>query len=251
MISFPMDFDWWIGLELVVVTNWKIWKMSIVFDFDSTLVCDESLVCLIKSSCDDVEIHEKVEEITRLGISGKIDMISSWQKRLELARPTISSVNNYLTTIDSKITKGVKEIIVKLIEMKIPIYIVSQGPKCLIEPVADILKIPRNHIHAVNVDFERGERDGRYISETEEVLLLGKSNIVKKMIERGEISTSIIVVGDGASDMRIKTDGVAQVGICFGLHLQIEQAISISDFYVTTISQFETVLFDQIHKMCN
>lgn len=223
--------------------------MSLVFDFDSTLVIDETLVSLIKMTSDE-NTSKLVEEITLLGIQGKISMVESYQRRLSTAKPSKKAFEEYVATIESKITPGIKDIFTEIRKQhpELTFHIVSQGPFCCIQPVAKILEIPDENVHAVNLDIEKGEKTGEYVSSQEEILISGKTKLVERLIKDGKMKTPIIIVGDGVSDMKIRREGVAKVGICFGLHLKIPEAKQIGDYFVENIQDFEKVLFQELKK---
>lgn len=225
-------------------------KMSLIFDFDSTLVSDETLVSLIKMNSDEKTVKE-VEEITLLGIQGKISMVESYKRRLAKAKPSKKAFEEYISSIKSKITPGMIEIFQRIKEEfpKIKIHIVSQGPFCCIQPVAQILGISDGNIHAVNLNIEEGEKTGCYVSENEEILVYGKTKLVEKLVKEGIILSPLIIVGDGLSDMKIKKESIAKVGICFGLHLKIQEAKEISDYFVEEIQEFETILMKELRNL--
>jgi len=79
----------------------------LVFDFDSTLVSEESLVTLLQYSLEEQYknqqeselIQQKLDEIkhiTNQGIKGEIDMKTSYKKRLNVARPNKKHLERYL-----------------------------------------------------------------------------------------------------------------------------------------------------------
>jgi D-3-phosphoglycerate dehydrogenase len=212
-------------------------------------VCDETLVSLIQSCTTDESILKQVQEITLLGIKGKINMLDSYKQRLSLARPTVHALNTYLSTILDKITPGMESIIKRIHERSLDIHIVSLGPLCCIVPVAQHLNIPLENVHAVRVDFQKGEATGIYIDQTEEILNFGKVKMMEKWIKEGIISSPIIMIGDGLSDMKIRESGLAKIGICFGLFLKIKEAKVLSDHYVEDIDEFEKVLFEEINHL--
>lgn len=84
----------------------------VVFDFDSTLVREESLVTLLeyamREEWEPSRVEEavgKVMEITNQGIRGEIPMTESYGKRLSVATPTMKHVKKYLERpIDQIIT---------------------------------------------------------------------------------------------------------------------------------------------------
>lgn len=177
--------------------------MTLVFDFDSTLCVDESLVTVLEYSLksNDIKWKEKVkqiEQITQLGVTGKISMPESYKQRLAIAKPTIASITKYLHDAkqNDKITPGMRQLIADFRKQfpNVGIHVLSQGPKCVIDPIAQTVGIPSENCHAVILDVENGEKTGKYIADDEPMLHLGKSKILKKLLAEKKIKEPIIMV---------------------------------------------------------
>ncbi|KAL0481515.1 phosphoserine aminotransferase [Acrasis kona] len=232
----------------------------LVFDFDSTLIKDESLVSLLtytlqkteQISGEEVEkLAQEIQKITLQGISGEISMIESYRKRLSIARPTKDSVNQYLNDANDLPTPGMANVI-QTIRNKFPsvhIHVISQGPSAVVTPICQAaFNIPSHHVHAVELTLgEQGEQVD-YITDDEPMLKRGKSSTLDGILSSYKDEQSnpdqIVVVGDGVSDMKMKTEGPATVAIGFGVHLQFELTKKLSDYYVTNIEQLTPILCD-------
>lgn len=237
----------------------------LVFDFDSTLIKDESLVSLLKYTLrnkepklseHELETAEKeIEQITMQGISGKISMIESYRKRLSIAKPTKQSVRLYLQNSNDLPTKGMIDVINRFRSefMGVPIHVISQGPRVIVEPLSkNAFEIPSQNIHAV--DLTIGDDDSvEYVAENEPILSRGKSKILEEIVQKeennlgnsiNERQKQIVIVGDGVSDMKMKVDGTATACIGFGVHLKIAETKKLSDYYVTDVEQLYPILKD-------
>eukprot|EP01080_Neovahlkampfia_damariscottae_P008935 gene8935-884_t len=221
--------------------------MTLLIDFDSTLVTCESLSILLGRAAESVEIAEKIQAITQQGNRGQITMLQSYQKRLELANPSVKLFNEFMEELKTKVTPGFEECLKKVRQdfPKVQIIIVSHGPKCCITPIAKDLNISQENVYAVNLDIEA--KDGKYVTE-EDLITKGKQKIMGDLKDNGSIVSPIICIGDGVSDMKIKTTGVADFSIGFGVNNYLEQTKEMSDFYVTDMIEFEKVLFDILKK---
>lgn len=233
-------------------------KMALVFDFDSTLISDESLVSLIHSALSSQfpqhivkEKIEEIESITNQGIAGIIDIRTSISKRLAIGKPTLSHVEKYIADGDALATQGMRQVLAKFKEAfpNVPVIVISQGPLCIVEPLSKKL-FPEAQIVKVcavefNFDVKSGEEAAahEYISANDPLLNKGKSQVLRETLDAYFAENScanqaaeqlpIVIVGDGVSDMRVRQDKVANIGIGFGVHKVIEKARQLSDFYIT------------------
>lgn len=227
--------------------------MSLVFDFDSTLIKDESLVTLLKyslerqtPSLDSTQIElleQRLIDITKRGIAGEITMIQSYNERLSVAKPSRESIDYYLSLGESLLTKGMRELITDLrrVYPGIRISVVSQGPKCIVQPIStQYFGIPEDQVHAVELDTNTMS-----VSENDPMLVNGKSKFLAQVLGPDNDHTPVVIVGDGVSDMKTKVDGVAHVAIGYGEHLQFDKTKELADFYVTSVTELEPVL----HKL--
>src|SRR3989338_4178605 len=134
----------------------------LVFDFDSTLIKDESLVSLLKFTLKSKNLEEQqiadalkeIENITLQGIAGEISMVDSYKKRLSIANPTKQSVEQYMKNIDQLPTQGMVDVIQKVRKEfpDVSIHVISQGPKIVVAPICEkFFSIAPTNVHAVDL----------------------------------------------------------------------------------------------------
>jgi phosphoserine aminotransferase len=228
----------------------------LVFDFDSTLIKDESLVSLLKFTLESKKLSEQqvkdalaeIEEITLQGIAGKISMVESYKKRLAIANPSKHSVEQYLQDINHLPTQGMVDVIQKVRKEfpDVSIHVISQGPRIVVAPICEkVFSISPKNVHAVDLYIGNENEAFEYIAEDEPMLKRGKSNTLAQIADHEGITSpkrQIVVVGDGVSDMKMKVNGIATAAIGFGLHLQFPETKKLADYYVTEIEQLYPIL---------
>jgi phosphoserine aminotransferase len=227
--------------------------MSLVFDFDSTLIKDESLVTLLKyslerqqpslSTTEIKQVEREIINITKRGITGEISMQQSYNQRLSVAKPTLESIDYYLSLGESLLTNGMQQLIrdLRRIYPNLTIRVVSQGPKCIVQPICDkFFGIESRDVHAVELDVNT-----MTVSQQDPMLVAGKSKFLADVLGANNDHTPVVIVGDGVSDMKIKVDGVAHVAIGYGEHLQFDKTKELADHYVTSVKELEPIL----HKL--
>jgi soluble P-type ATPase len=100
-------------------------------------------------------------------------------------------------------------------------------------------------VYAVTLDVEG--KDGKYVTE-EDLLIKGKQKVMGDLKKNGEIKSPIICIGDGISDMKIKTSGVADFSIGFGVNNFLQQTKDMSDYYAHDMQEFSEILFKLLYS---
>jgi len=188
--------------------------MNFIFDFDSTLVKNESLndVLSLSSGNNKSKVNEIVK-ITNMAMEGLISPKESMDKRLNLATISKSFVKIIADKTKNEITNNMIDFISFLKKNKINIYIVSGGFFEMIEPTARILGISKNNIFANNFVY-----NNEIVVGAEKSLLLedhGKVKMIKSLKEKGILVGKNIMIGDGFTDLETFIMGSVDEFICF------------------------------------
>ncbi|KAL9658571.1 hypothetical protein ABK040_006109 [Willaertia magna] len=238
----------------------------VVFDFDSTLVKEESLVTLLEYALQDKfgdkkeiidDFVNQIKEITNQGIKGEIDMKTSYSKRLSIALPNDKHVEKYLNRPLEQIITPQMDLVIKSIKENypfVPIHVISQGPQPIVEFYSEkLFNIPKECVHAVNVVFPKsGSENGHEYVQNDEMLTKGKTATLEQLVKQINETFSnskvehIIVVGDGVSDMNMKHNGPATVAIGFGANLLFQKTKELSDYFVTDCNQLQQILIEKL-----
>ena len=119
--------------------------------------------------------------------------------------------------------------------------LVSGGFRQIIEPIADTLGIPFTHVHANNLQFAE---DGSYAGfDTNEFTSRtgGKAEACKHLKEAFGYET-VVMVGDGATDLEARKVGGADAFICYGGVVLRDKVAAEADWVVTDIRSIIEVL---------
>jgi len=177
--------------------TWAAWRgaAAVCFDVDSTVITGEGL--------DDLAHWcgkgEAVKQITRDAMRGGLDFRSALRQRLELLRPSLRDVTTFVAKHPSQLTPGIQEVVRRLRQRGVAVYLVSGGFLSLIAPVARQLDIPLENVYANRLHFLY---DGSYAGFDEEQPTSrshGKAEVVRRLQAEG--AGTVVVVGDGATDM--------------------------------------------------
>lgn len=190
-------------------------KNSIIIDFDSTFVKVEGLEELaaiaLKERENRTEILQRLQEITNLGMEGKLNFRESLQKRLALFSPQQKDITELVDLIKHNITTSIETARDFIRKNADNIYIISGGFEEWITPIVEPFGISKDHILCNSFVFnEKNEIIG-----FDETNPLSDSRGKVEMVKRLNLKTGVIVVGDGYTDYEIKKSGIGDLFIAF------------------------------------
>ncbi|MCK5898671.1 MAG: HAD-IB family phosphatase [Methylococcales bacterium] len=196
----------------------------ICFDCDSTLSRIEG----IDECANAVGLGEEMAKLTNAAMNGEMALEAVYQKRLDLIRPNKAAITAVADLYISEMVDGVKEVFEALQTHQKQIHIISGGLRQAILPLAKVLKIPEENVHAVDVFFDT---DGEYHNYNQDSPLArtgGKADICQKI----SLDTQkMILIGDGKTDLEAQQVGVKVIG--FGGVARRELVEKQADFYIS------------------
>lgn len=208
-----------------------------IIDFDSTFITCEGLdelakICL-KNDKERVNKIKEIQNITRLGMDGKINFEESLNKRIKILKINKKHLSQLITILKNKITKSIYSNKKFFKDNFRQIYIVSGGFKEYIEPITKNFGILKDHIFANTFIFnKKGQVIGydykNYLSKND-----GKVRTVRELNLIGEIH----IIGDGYTDYQLKEKGLARF-TAFCENVRRESVISKADYIVNNFDEF-------------
>ncbi len=177
----------------------------ICFDCDSTLSKIEGIDELARrAGC-----FESMTRLTDMAMNGELALEAVYGKRLSTIKPDKTAIDWVAELYIQEIVDGVKEVFATLLTLGKDVHIISGGLRQAILPLAAYLGLPENHVHAVDIHFNA---NGSYAGFDENSPLArsgGKHEICKQLLTWGK---SLVLVGDGKTDMEAKQPGVTVIG---------------------------------------
>jgi phosphoserine phosphatase len=175
----------------------NIWRKAnaICFDVDSTVIQEEAIDELAKF-CGK---GDEVEQLTMEAMKGGMDFRQALALRLDLIRPSLTQLRNFIHGPKSRLTPHVKELIYELHKRGKEVYLISGGFRSIIEPIARDLDIPTANVYANKLKFYY---DGEYAGFDENQLTSrsgGKGAAIRDLKEKFGYDT-VVMVGDGITD---------------------------------------------------
>ncbi len=204
-------------------------KANLILDFDSTLIKKETLEMLageaLSRSPQKKAIEDKVQEITDLGMRGKIGFSESLERRLKLFSLSVEDIERIKQIVLKEISASFQANRSFFQKNADRIFIISGGFRRCVLPVAEFLSIPEKNIFANDFVFKpNGEVAGvdeeNFLSQDK-----GKVNQIKSL----NFQSPSCVIGDGYTDYEIKKEGLADFFIAYTENKKREEVCSEAD----------------------
>lgn len=210
----------------------------VCFDVDSTVIRDEGIDELARF-CGK---GEEVKRLTAEAMGGSMTFQEALKKRLDIIRPSVSQIREFIDTFPNHLTPGVSQLVKTLQERGVQVYLVSGGFRCLIEPVAAQLNIPKGNIFANRLKFYfNGEYAG--FDENEPTSRSGGKGLVIRRLKEQFGYQRVIMIGDGATDAEASPPADGFIG--FGGNVLREEVRKRASWYVTDFQDLITSLMLQ------
>lgn len=199
----------------------------ICFDCDSTLSKIEGIDELARR----VGLGEEMSKLTDLAMNGIVPLEAVYEKRLSLIQPDQNSIDWLADLYVAEIVEGVKQVFEALLAQDKKVHIISGGLRQAILPLASFLGLPESHVHAVDIYFNEDGSYSTYDLNSPLARTGGKAEICRQLLK---VQDSLVMVGDGKTDMEAKEAGAYVLG--FGGVVDRAIVRKLADFYTTESS---------------
>jgi len=203
---------------------------AVCFDVDSTVIQEEAIDEVAKFCNKGLE----VKQLTDNAMSGKMDFREALSARLQIIKPSLQQIRDFIKNHPFNFSPGIKELIGLLQKKNVPVYLISGGFRGLIGPIAIELSIPLQHIYANKLKFFlNGEYAG--FDEKEYTSKNGGKAEVITMLKEKYGYTKLFMIGDGITDLEACPPADAFIG--FGGNVVREEVKSKSQWYVESFQE--------------
>ncbi|XP_067010846.2 phosphoserine phosphatase isoform X2 [Anabrus simplex] len=214
-----------------------IWKVAdaVCFDVDSTVIQEEGIDELAKF-CGK---GEEVSKLTREAMKGKMNFRDALARRLDIIRPQMSQIRDFIKTQPPRLTPGIKPLVEALHQRSVPVYLISGGLRGVITPVARDLRIPLQNIYANRLKFYfNGEFAG--FEENEPTSRSGGKGEVIRLLKAKHGYGNLVLIGDGATDLEACPPADAFIG--YGGNVIREEVKARAKWFVTDFQELLSAL---------
>lgn len=218
------------SLPAEVVATWRN-AQAVCFDVDST-VCEDEGIDELAAFCG---AGVAVAAWTARAMGGAVPFEDALAARLALFRPSVKTLAKFLDTRPPRLSKGIRELISKLQSRGTEVYLVSGGFRQMIAPVAAQLNISSDHVFANTLLFgDEGEFTG--FDATESTSRSGGKAQAIEQIKKEHGYQTLVMIGDGATDLEARRPGGADMFICYGGIVARPSVVTGADWFVTSFT---------------
>uniref|UniRef100_A0A8C3DU12 Phosphoserine phosphatase n=5 Tax=Passeriformes TaxID=9126 RepID=A0A8C3DU12_CORMO len=199
---------------------------AVCFDVDSTVIREEGIDELAKFC----GVGDAVAEMTRRAMGGTVTFKAALTARLGLIRPSYEQVQKLISDNPPQLTPGIRELVSRLHQRGVQVFLVSGGFQSIVEHVALQLNIPTANVFANRLKFYfNGEYAG--FDETQPTAESGgKGKVISHLKEQFHFK-KVVMIGDGATDMEACPPGDCFIG--FGGNVVRKQVKEKAKWYIT------------------
>ena len=130
--------------------TWRAFDL-VFFDCDSTLTRIEGIDELARLK----GLFNEVKRLTDAAMDGEVHLSSVYDRRLNLLRPTRAEIRDIERLYRASIVPDTRDLIGALHFLERQVFVVSGGLAPAVIPFGVSLGVPRGHIRAVDVVFDR------------------------------------------------------------------------------------------------
>ncbi len=212
-------------------------KRYYIFDFDSTLVGVESLPELarisLKNHPERRQRLAEIERITELTANGQMSMAEGIALRIELLDAKRNHLDGLIRVLKRALSPSIKRNKAFFKKHRDHIFVVSNGFREFIVPVAATLGCREEHVLANTFLFDEEGAIIGFDSRNPLIHQDGKARVLRKLGLDGEI----YAIGDGASDVAMKTAGLATRFYAFTETARREPVVESADHVLPSLDE--------------
>ncbi|CAB9524155.1 3-phosphate dehydrogenase [Seminavis robusta] len=227
----------------------KLWAQAqaVCFDVDCTITKQDALDDLANF----LGKGQQVQDLTNAAMNGDMDLAEALQKRLDIMEPTVDKLTAYVQSNPAapRLVPGIQSLIQELQARNVDVFLISGGFRELILPVADLLKIPRDHIYANRFVYmsDDARLDGTGTTESVSQLIRvtgfdpsqvtsregGKPEAIRQIRSKKPLQT-VVMIGDGITDLEAAEEtGGADLFIGYGGVVARPRVQENADWWIT------------------
>jgi len=224
---------------------------NIIFDFDSVILCAEGVELILQQALlrlDEktrLQCTSKLNQITYLADIGETPMAEAMQERFALAPVYREDVEAGAPRILAALSPKVRETFAALRTAGKRLFVFSTGSDEWVRPVTRALQVEDDHVFTNQLLYDDQGRVTGFDEKNPLFLSVGKGYIVEQLKNEGRLPGGTAVVGNGASDLAIRTNGCAQMFVYFSTQRTHEEIRRQADFSVDVLDQMLPLFFSE------
>ncbi|KAL7471853.1 hypothetical protein ACHAXS_012158 [Conticribra weissflogii] len=180
---------------------------AVCFDVDSTVITEEGIDVLAET----LGKGPEVSAWTSKAMDGNIKFEDALAARLDIIRPSRKDIEKCLEMHPLRLSHGVDTLVKALQKRGTEVFLVSGGFRLMIEPVAEVLGVKRDHIYANTILFDDSGNYAGFDATEPTSADQGKPKALGMIKEKYGFD-KMVMVGDGATDAQACPPADAFIG---------------------------------------
>ena len=213
---------------------------TVVFDIDSTLSGIEGIDWLAARRSPDVA--QAVLDLTARAMDGSLAVEEVYARRLGLVRPSLEEINALIQAYIGNTAPGAATLLDQLRRAAVHVIAVSGGLREACVPFCATLGFAAAEVYGVSVRFSV---DGSY-EGFDTASPLTKKNGKPVLVRALALPRPLLAIGDGITDLEIKTAGEADVFAAFAGFVRRPVICAQADHIVTSMTDVLPLVFPPI-----
>ncbi|MEQ9466518.1 MAG: phosphoglycerate dehydrogenase [Ekhidna sp.] len=209
-----------------------------IIDFDSTFTQVEALDVLaeisLKNNENQANAIQEIKDITDRGMEGGMSFRESLKKRVNILEAHQDHLPELVDRLSSLVSPSFKRNTEFINKYREQIFIVSNGFKDFIVPIAMHFGIKEEHVFANEFKYDE---TGKIVG-FDETNILSENNGKPRQIESLKLKGEVFVLGDGFTDYEIKKAGLAHKFYAFTENVRREKILSEADHEAPSLDEF-------------
>ena len=177
-----------------------------------------------------------MKDWTQRAMNGQVQFEDALAARLDIIQPSEADIQNCLRHFPAQLSPEVKNLFDFLHAQKKDTFLVSGGFRLMIQPIAEELNVSQDKIYANTIWFDS---DGKYEGfDSKEFTSrdFGKARALEAIQKQhGYASGSLVMVGDGMTDMQAKPPADLVIG--YGGVIERAAVREKADWFVTDFKE--------------
>lgn len=220
---------------MILTEKIAVQNKSILFDFDSTFIQQESLdelatLCLAHHP-NYFEKLETIRTLTSKAMEGTIKFQEGLKKRFSLIQAEKKDIHVLIESLKQQITPSFMKHRSFFKHHQRQIYILSSGFFEIIWPIVEPFGILKDHIFANHLRFNFEDK----LIGFDENNVLSQDQGKVKTVQQLNLPGEVFIIGDGYTDYEVKKAGVASKFFLFQENIQRHQLAQVADEILTSL----------------
>lgn len=207
---------------------------SVVLDVDSTVAGIEGIDWLAARR--GTEVATRVAGLTDRAMRGEIPLERVYAERLALIRPTRGEVDALAQEYVRAVAPGACELLARCRAAGVRTALVSGGLREAILPLARVLGVPADDLHAVPMRFD-GEGGYAGVGDSPLTTQQGKEAVVRSLA----LPSPALAVGDGATDVAMRA--VTGALVAYTGFARRDAVVRAADYEIDSFPRLEALIF--------